>query len=397
MKRQSVTMLFERSTAALGAERGSTVSRIHRTMAALAVACMAAFSMQVGAENLLLKRVDGTTITQIPLTTSQGCTVLGNGDIEVRPQPTSGASNDGWCPAGGGGGGNVEFTVPLTVTPRTLTLGSPVAATWATTGATSCTASATIDGQGANVTGWTGVRNTSQMGLSFTPTALGTYLFMITCTNGSDSPTSTALSVTVGPPGECSSVPPSFGLTRQLTMNNPCSLGGVCSLQGNELPSGTRTIDNIDFISAVPWPVRVGNGTLAVKKDFFVALEFNTGIVGSANYGGSPPNRYGTIQNIIPLGSPGSGLISISECPGSFETADLPDDNPRCRNQYLGSSTWTWGVGVPGTDLTCRLQENKKYYLNLAFVEFATGQANCAQTPANANNPTACNFYIQPR
>ncbi len=399
----TVTMHFERSTAAFGAERRSTVSNVsikNRVMAALVVACLASFgTMQANAENLLLKNSDGSTITQIPLTTSQGCTVVGGGDIEVRPQPTSGTAGDGWCPQGVAVG-PPTFSAGLAVSPLSVVQGNPVSATWTSTSsvAWTCTGTATVGGLGTNVVGWTGARATSQTasGLSFTPAALGPHVFMITCTNSAGSTTSTALTVEVTPPGDCpGNFPPSYGLTRQTSMTNSNS-----SYLGNsELPNGAMSLLYYDIISN-PWPSRVGNGTIAIMAGRFVALEFNTGTMNSATYGGSvsAPNRFGSLETASAQGNNGQVLLSISECPGDFEHLPGSTINQLCRGGPSGAWQFIWGVTT--TDpFACNLQANRKYYLNAAFFDPTSQQSTCGvqQAVAPQPNPTACQWFVQTR
>ncbi len=405
----TVTMHFERSTAAFGAERRSTVSNVsrkNRVMAALVVAGLASFgAMQANAENLLLKNSDGSTITQIPLTTSQGCTVVGGGDIEVRPQPTSGTAGDGWCPQGSivnaptfqaASGGQ-----PLSVSPLSVVIGNPVSATWASISsvAQTCVGSATLGGVGTDVPGWTGARNNSQNtpGLSFTPAAIGAYVFWITCTNSGGSTLSTALTVNVIPLGEsCTgNFPPSYGLTRQTSMTNNNS-----TLQGNsELPNGPMSLLNYDIISN-PWPSRVGNGTIAVKAGMFVALEFNTGAMDSATYGGSvsAPNRFGMLETSQAQGNNGQALVSISECPGDFEHLPSSTINSLCRWGPSGAGQFIWGVTT--TDpFACNLQANTKYYLNVAYLDPISQQSSCTspEPATGTSNPTSCHWFVQTR
>lgn len=388
------TMHIAGSTAAYGAERRSTVSRNYRTMAALVVAGLALFGTQAGAENLLLKKSDGTTITQIPLLSSNGCTVLGNGDIEVRPQPIAGTGGDGWCPEGSPQ--LPTFPGPLAVSPLTLVAGGSVSATWNSDLATSCTGSVTRNGVGESLSGWTGTRALEQAapGLSVTINTEGAYVFMITCANTAGQTTSQALTVNVSPVGPvgCESSPPDFGLVRQTSMIN------TTSLQGNlEHPTGALTVTSFNVIAG-PWPARTQNGTIAVQTGKYVALAFNTGTVDSTTYGGtvSNPNRYGTITTITPAAFAGNVLLSFAKCPGVFETNKLPENNGTfCRIQAT-QGAWSWGVGV--TDqFTCRLQPNTDYYLNIAYVDFSTGLNNCSGESLSGSNPTSCHWFGQPR
>jgi hypothetical protein len=392
-------MQFERSTAASGAERRSTVSNVSRKiriMAALAAAGLASFAMQAQAENLLLKRADGSTMTTIPLLTSNGCTVVSGGDIEVRPQPTSGASNDGWCPAGVG----VVPTVSVSVDDTTVVETNATNVTWQTSNAATCTGTATRNGTGTVLTGWNGTRGLQQaapgLAVTFPEGSMGSWKLILTCTNNAGQTTAESQTVVVSDNGgggdlDCVGVDPDFGLTRQTTMRN------TDFLQGNdEHPNTTVDITAFSFIAG-PWPARVQNGTIAVRSGSFVALEFNTGTVTNTNYGGtvSAPNRFGVIRTFPAALYTGNVLMTIAKCPGSFETAKLPQLNTTCRLQ-TGNSGFSWGVGV--TDpFTCRLAENTKYYVNIAYVEYSTGLANCPGEPSSGSNPFTCHWFAEPR
>jgi hypothetical protein len=396
-------MQQQRSTAASGAERRSTVSRTTRTLAAWVAVSFAFIGTVAQAENLLLKRSDGTTITNIPLLTSNGCAVVGGGDIEVRPQPAEGTPGDGWCP------GTIvvsapTFAVPsggapLSVTPTSLGVGGgTVSATWTSVSAVTqtCSGTATLDGVGTAITGWTGTRNSSQAspGLSFSITASGQYVFFITCTNSAGSTQSSSLTVTVASSGGGGSCPqgmgPSFGYTRQTTMTN------TGFLQGNtEHNNGSMPVTQFSVIAG-PWPARTQNGTIAIQPMKFVALEFNTGTVNQATYGGtvSNPNRFGTIETSQAAANNGQVLLAYSECPGDFE--HLPLNNTRCRFSG-GQGLWPWVVGM--TDpFACRLEENKTYYLNAAYIDFNSLQSSCTNPePTTGTNANSCHWFAQPR
>jgi hypothetical protein len=392
-------MQSPRATAAFDAGERSTMSRTIRIWATATAISLACFAAQSQAENLLLKRGDGSTITSIPLMTSNGCTVVGGGDIEVRPQPAEGTQGDGWCPEVIGVA-LPQFTVPLSVSPSTVALGTPVAATWTATSGTAmtCTGTATLDSTGTTVAGWSGPRDASQAapGLSINLPSAGTYALMVTCTNSAGSTTSTSQTVTVILSGGCpGGFPPSFGLTRQLTMTNPCPPSG-CVLQGNtEHPNGSLAVTQYSVIAG-PWPARTGNGTIAIQPNKFVALEFNTGTVTQATYGGtiSNPNRFGTLETSQASQNNGQVLLAFSECPGDFE--HLPYNNNLCRFSG-GQGMWPFVVGM-ADPFACRLDENKTYYLNAAYIDFNSQQSSCSNPESmTGSNPNSCHWFVQPR
>lgn len=362
---------------------------LHRMLPAVAIAGLMLIASVGQSETLILKRADGSTITSFPLTTSNGCTVTPAGDIEVRPQSDT-ACSGGTAPTA------PVFTTALTITPTTVVVGGNVTATWATTGATSCSNTGTILPAGANVPEWTASLATSNTsGLVMTLSTVGSYTFVIACTNTTGTTTSQR-SVTVNAGGACAGVVPIGGLTLQTSFTNATALTG-----NEEWPNGPITVTTLlPFYEGhnpsigTPFPSRVGAGTLAVLPGKYMALKFNPGTFSTANYGTGANNHYGTFTIGTPTAGIGQVLAVISECPGEFTA--LPANNLHCRTQ-TGDGGITWVVAATNNNV-CRLQENTDYYLNVAYVDFNAPTVSTCGSPdaANTSNPGSCHFFMRP-
>lgn len=395
------TMHVDFKAAYSAAERRSLMNRTPIRLAGLFVLGLAAAHVNVNAQNLVLKSNTGTILTQYPLQTSNGCTVVSGGDIEVRTQASAGSTGDGWCPGTVAPPAAITFPVTLAVAPRSLEPGGTVSATWTSANATACEGTVTRDGTGTTVTGWSGVRALSQLapGLSFAIPTAGEYVFRITCSNpanGATSNTSTALTVSVQEiVGGCPLVSPSFGLTRQLSFVN------TAFLQGNPFGNGPVTLSTYNAFFG-DWPARTGNRTIAIYPNKYVALSFNTGTVNSTVYGGTPanPNKFGTLETFAPAANSGQILKSFGKCPGQFETdlpmANKPDGSNWCRLQ-IGQGQWAYAVGI-SAPFACLLNENTDYFLNATFTNYLTGQSSCSNPEGTGGtNAGSCHWFVQPR
>jgi len=364
------------------------VKALHRVLPAVAIAALMLIASVGQSETLILKRADGSTITTFPLSTSHPlCTVTSAGDIEVWPQ------SDNAC-TGGTPPTAPTFPTPLNITPAVIAVGGTVTATWASAGATSCSNAGTILPNGASVGNWSASLPPTSSGLVMTLGTVGSYTFVIACTNATGTTTSQKL-VTVNDGGACSGVVPIGGLTRQTSFNN------TTALQLNtELGNGPVTATDYLAIfgnGSTTFPSRSSGGTLAVMPGKFIALQFNTGTLNSANYGVGPPNpnRFGNFGYSTAGANNGDPLVAISLCPGDFSNTLNPAG--LCRIQAGEGATPIWGVN--STDpLLCQLAENTVYYLNVAYVNFANPTAStCANPDQGTANPGSCHWFMSPR
>ena len=137
-------------------------------------------------------------------------------------------------------------TVTIGVSPASITLGQSATLTWSTANATACTAS------GA----WSGSEGTSGT-MSVTPTAAGSFGYVLTCTGAGGSGNSTAtLTVTAAMPTVTVGVSPasitlgqSATLTWSSTNATACTASG--SWSGSEATSGTLSVTFAEYIPVV--------------------------------------------------------------------------------------------------------------------------------------------------
>jgi len=78
------------------------------------------------------------------------------------------------CGTGGGGGAPAPNNFPLVVAPTTPITGAPFTVSWAVTGATSCTGSASVNGSSTTLSGWTDVTSATSP-RTVNATTAGTY------------------------------------------------------------------------------------------------------------------------------------------------------------------------------------------------------------------------------
>jgi hypothetical protein len=125
---------------------------------------------------------------------------------------------------GGGGGPALAPTVSMSATFLSITVGQSTMINWSTTNATSCTASAT---PAAN--DWTGPEPTSGS-ISVTPTAAGTFIYMLMCTGaGGSAPGSVSVVASVPANIAITSGPLPAGTDGKLygTLHNVLGTGGA--------------------------------------------------------------------------------------------------------------------------------------------------------------------------
>jgi hypothetical protein len=236
-----------------------------------------------------------------------------------------------------------------------------------------------------------------------TLSTVGSYTFVIACTNTAGTTTSTR-SVTVNAASACAGVVPIGGLTLQTSFTNANALTG-----NEEWPNGPTTVTTLlpfyegrnpptgtlnPPVEGAPFPSRIGAGTLAVLPGKYMALKFNPGIFSTANYGTGTNNHYGSFTIGTPTAGIGLVLAVISACPGEFVA--LPGNNQHCRVQ-TGDGGLVWGVSVTNTNV-CQLQENTDYYLNVTYVDFNQPTVSTCGSPdgGNTSNPGSCHFFMRP-
>lgn len=268
-----------------------------------------------------------------------------SGDVHVTPTATTGAAGDGWCP--GGNGSPPVFTAALTATPSSLPGGGGNSTlSWATTGATSCTASAT-----PAVAGWSGskpVTGSVQVSLS----ATGTYSFSLACTGPGGATNAQPATVTVGAVStECNNRPPPIGVARQSSMTN-YNQGSTLNQQNSEFPIGA--IINITNYSPLL-------GSYFNQPNQVARLFLDAGKYAAMGFTAAPLNASGNLS--WEQVASGEFTVEISPCPGDFGFVT----DPNCKASGIASAL-AWKVGskpASNPGFYCYLDVNRIYYLNI--------------------------------
>jgi len=294
---------------------------------------------QAGQTLTLIELLDSSSVTIDPLT----------GDIIAVPADSTVCT----------GGGDCDSTVTIesfTVNPASISQGGSFVAVFDERGAFECSRS------GLPGTDWNGGFQDPDFDvINVTVTsavAPGDYDLVLTCRNGTASPTALATA------------------TRTISITEPdATLPQECIDQGrlapaawqrelNPFPRATSTVvETWTELFGNDFPA--GGGTdMRVRPDRYLALRFNTGTsepsgrIGFSDLGGN-------ITDVLTR----PALVSMSACPGDF----TPQQDTDCRKVRVGSvnPSFRW-TRTPGTSFQCELPPNAEYYFNISYVSSAT-------------------------
>lgn len=294
-----------------------------------------------------------------------------SGDVIVDPVASAGTAGDGWCPVGTGGGTPAP-TVNYSVDNASLPVGGgTVNLSWTSTNATGCTASSS-----PSVNGWSGSVATSGS-VAVALSASGTYTFSLYCSGaGGNSGTSTRQVVvaTATTSTECTNRPAPTQLTRQTTFYN----GGIYAHNSNkDIPGGTTSVTTHDPVLG-PF----GYTYINEKEDAYIPIENAKYISLQFSTAGLASGTYGRVSWEQPTSNGAPLTVMLSPCPGDFQYVT----SAKCK-VTLGYGALTWYI-TSGTSpsTTCKLEPNKTYYINAAFVEstdYTTGSCTVGQPYCN--------------
>lgn len=157
--------------------------------------------------------------------------------------------------------------------------------------------------------------------------------------------------------------------------SEPCQ-GGVCTPQdcidNGWVPPGNLRRDTMPLLRddtvALDWeqffgqPFPRGNARfLEVEPEHYVAIEFDT--FDFQNDGKI------VFDNPQAAGPWGSRLITINQCPGYFGPSPYPEDD-ECREWKFAVGNIDFTIGSDtDSPFDCELEPNRKYYLNIVFVD----------------------------
>ena len=267
---------------------------------------------------------------------------------------------------GGGGGAPSPNNFPLVVLPAAPITGTPFTVSWAVTGATSCSGSASLNGSSTSLSGWTDVTTASSPRTVAASTA-GTYSLSLTCSNTSGSVTSAPATVVVsqGAGGDSCPVAPRTRATSSDIHYLP------------EPPAHVRHAvditawDNIwghinETDDVTPWPgVSGASPTIwSIGKTQYLAAKFHVG----------PSVTSGFYKSV----SYGAGPIidaAISQTCGDFTPADVGCIATSISSQDQAFMHWKL---APGDNFHCGLQPNTDYYFNMQFHDITTTGPGCS-------------------
>ena len=247
--------------------------------------------------------------------------------------------------------------------PASVAAGAAFQVSWAVTGATSCTGSASLGGSSVSLPGWTD--STSIVSpRTVTAATAGTYTLNLACSNPVGTTNSAPATVVVGGSADnCPSTP----LTR------------ITSSSISYVPSGvppTRTGVNLasyDEIwghanatdTTVTWPGRSNSQPtiLSFLKTGYIAAKFHVPA-------GVSPTLYGWISHTDY--NYGQDLTSaISTACGDFNPTDT-----RCVvSQISGQTLVRWGLSAPSF---CPLLPNTDYFLNIKMTDPSRPSSTCS-------------------
>jgi hypothetical protein len=254
--------------------------------------------------------------------------------------------------------------------PAIGTTGSSFQVSWAVTGATSCSGSASVNGSSVNLPGWTDVTSPTSPRTA-TASVAGLYTIAMTCSNSFGSVTSLPATIAIQQgdtscPAGRQTVGNLFYPPSQTLRNN------VDLTLWDNIWGHNTTTDPV-----VPWPGFPGSNPVIKNfdKTQYVAAKLHV----AANLG-----YQGFYKNISYNGGPNL-TMSISESCGDFtpsQSACLREDIPS------GDQGMVYWRQAAGTNFYCHLEANTDYYLNIKITDPAATGPNC--TPSGT-----CYVHVQ--
>lgn len=257
----------------------------------------------------------------------------------------------------------------LTV-PAIGTTGSPFQVSWAVTGATSCSGSASVNGSSVNLPGWTDVTSPTSPRTA-TASIAGLYTLGMTCSNSFGSVTSLPATITIQQgdtscPAGRQTVGNLFYPPSQTLRNN------VDLTLWDNIWGHNSTTDPV-----VPWPGFPGSNPVIKNFDKTQYVAAKLHVPADLGY-------QGFYKNISYNGGPNL-TMSISETCGDFtptQSACLREDIPS------GDQGMVYWRQATGTNFYCHLDANTDYYVNIKLTDPTADGPNC--TPSGT-----CYVHVQ--
>ena len=270
---------------------------------------------------------------------------------------------------GGGGGAPTPNNFPLVVLPAAPITGTPFTVSWAVTGATSCSGSASLNGSSTSLSGWTDV-TTATTPRTVTASTAGTYSLSLTCSNTSGSVTSAPATVVVaqGSGGDSCPVSPRTRATVSDIHYLP-ETGGPHVRHNVDLTVWNNIWGYIDEngTTPIPWPGSSGSSPTiwTLGKTQYLAAKFHTGAVLSGFY------------KSVSYGAGPLVDAAISQTCGDFAPADVGCRATSISSQDQAFMHWK---PIPSDNFHCGLLPNTDYYFNMQFQDINTTGPGCSGT-----------------
>lgn len=318
-----------------------------------AVACVVCYSSSLFAQDVAqieLQDQAGQTLTVIDLLNGSSVTIDPlTGDLTAIPADATVCSGSGDCDA------TVEIE-SFTIDPTSVTQGGSFTAIFDERGAFECSRS------GLPGTSWDGAfqdPDANVINVSVPSTvATGDYDLVLTCRNGTASPTAlAALARTISVTEPDASIPQECIDQNRLAPSS-------WQRELNPLPLSTSTeVFTWKQFFGTDFPGGAAND-MRVRPNRYLALKFDTGVSSSAGRV-SFSDLSGNITGVLTR----PALASMSACPGDF----TPQQDADCRLVSVGginpSFQWT---RTGSTQFKCEIPANTEYYFNVSYVSIAT-------------------------
>lgn len=267
---------------------------------------------------------------------------------------------------------------PLTIAPATPTTGTPFQVTWAVTGATACSGSASFNGNSVTLPGWTDKVDASSP-RTINPTSAGTYGLSLTCTNAAPGQaTSQNASVLVNPVGGAGdNCPTGRQLTGDLCYNYNLAPGNCVA--GADL----TTFSSIwGRSNAVATPVAFpGAQYFTIFKNMaasqYVAAKFTVPTTGL------PSNQIGFFTHGETLPGPNLTMAISSTC------GDFNPSPSICLRTDINAGGLLTKWQLPGANgVACPLVPGQTYFINLKMTRPTDCQGpSCTVTVQHNHTP----------
>lgn len=262
--------------------------------------------------------------------------------------------------------------------PSSATVNTAFSVGWTVSGATTCTGSASLNGNSVSLSGWTDANLTSPMPpRSVTATQAGTYTLKLTCSNANGQTQSAPATVAVGAVGDTC---PAGRQTQATVCYNYNMANSACSAN-----TDVTSFNNIwGRLSPSDSPIAFpGNQFFAIFKDFNKTQYIAAKITVPAS--GMDPTSFGIITHGETLAGPNL-TMSISDKCGDFSPTA-----PICltTNTQGGQIGAKWKLSTATQVNGCPLVPGQSYYLNIKATNPTQTNVDC---PANSQ---LCRLTVQ--